>query len=149
MLRRATEHDIARIFEIRNGVRENRLNDPAKVTVNDVKWFIANPGIFLWEEDAQVVGFSAADPRNSSVWALFVDQAYEGRGIGRRLLARACAVLEQAGCAHMWLTTDPGTRAEIFYLAAGWQAVGRRGTELLFENDIAGPKPEPTGLRRP
>jgi hypothetical protein len=63
LLRRATEHDIARIFEIRNSVRENRLNDPAKVTVDDVRWFIANPGIFLWEENAQVVGFSAADPK--------------------------------------------------------------------------------------
>jgi hypothetical protein len=50
LLRRATEHDIARIFEIRNSVRENRLNDPAKVTVDDVRWFIANPGIFLGGE---------------------------------------------------------------------------------------------------
>jgi len=138
LLRRATEHDIARIFEIRNSVRENRLNDPAKVTVDDVSWFIASPGIFLWEANAQVVGFSAADPRNGSIWALFIDQAFEGRGIGRLLLARACVVLQEAGFARMWLTTDPGTRAEKFYRVAGWQAVGRKGSELLFEKDIAG-----------
>jgi GNAT superfamily N-acetyltransferase len=137
LLRRATDQDIARIFEIRNGVSENRLSDPTKVTVDHVRWFIANPGIFLWEEDGQVAGFSAADPRNGSIWALFVDQPYEGRGIGQHLFARACTVLEEAGWARMWLTTDPGTRAETFYRLAGWQAVGHRGTELLFAKDIA------------
>jgi GNAT superfamily N-acetyltransferase len=43
-------------------------------------------GIFVWEEDGQVVGFSAADPRNGSISALFMDHAYEGRGIARALL---------------------------------------------------------------
>ncbi len=137
MLRRATERDIARIFEIRDSVRENRLNDPTKVTIDDVRWFIANPGLFVWEEHGRVVGFSAADPRNGSIWALFMDQAYEGRGIGKRLFARACAVLKEAGHGRFWLMTDPGTRAEAFYRAAGWRVVGHRGTELLLEKETA------------
>jgi hypothetical protein len=47
MIRKATAADIPRIFDIRNGVRENRLSDPSKVTDCDVRWFIDNPGIFL------------------------------------------------------------------------------------------------------
>ena len=137
MIRRATETDIPRINQIRNDVRENKLSDPSRVTVDHVRWFIANPGIFVWEEDGHIVGFSAADPRDCSIWALFVDPACEGRGIGRALFERACTVLREAGCRRMWLTTDPGTRAEAFYLAAGWTSVGRRGSELLFEKVIA------------
>jgi hypothetical protein len=45
--------------------------------------FIDNPGIFVWEEDGGIVGFSAADPRNGSIFALFVDEAYEGRAVER------------------------------------------------------------------
>jgi GNAT superfamily N-acetyltransferase len=137
LLRRATEDDIARIFEIRNNVRENRLNHPSRVTIDDVRWFIANPGIFVWEEDGRVVGFSAADPRNGSIWALFMDRAYERRGIARHLFEQACAVLRDAGCRRMWLTTAPRTRAEAFYRAAGWRAAGWSGGDLLFETDTA------------
>lgn len=137
MIRRATEADIPRINQIRHDVVENVLSDPSRVTIDHVRWFIANPGIFVWEEDGHIVGFSAADPRDGNIWALFMDRAYEGRGIGRALFERACGVLREAGCRRMWLTTDPGTRAEAFYRAAGWTMVGRRGSELLFETTVA------------
>jgi GNAT superfamily N-acetyltransferase len=133
LIRRATESDIARINEIRDDVRENKLADPTRVTNEDVQWFISNPGIFVWEENGRIAGFSAADPRNGSIWALFMDQAYEGRGIARALFDRACAVLRGAGFTRMWLTTEAGTRAEAFYRAAGWKVVGQKDGELLFE----------------
>ena len=122
-------------------MRENKLSDPARVTIEDVHWFISNPGIFVWDDDGQIAGFSAADPRNGGIWALFMDQAYERRGIGRALFERACAVLWEAGFTRMWLTTDPGTRAEAFYRAAGWQVAGRKGSELLFEATAAHQQP--------
>jgi GNAT superfamily N-acetyltransferase len=133
MIRNAVETDIPRIVEIRGAVRENKLRDPSRVTIDDIKWFIANPGIFVWEEDGRIVGFSAADPRNCNIWALFMDAAYERRGIARALFERACAVLKAAGCERMWLTTSPGTRAERFYLQAGWTVVGDEGDQLVFE----------------
>jgi ribosomal protein S18 acetylase RimI-like enzyme len=148
LIRRATESDIPRITDIRNNVRENKLIDPRRVTIEDVRWFISNPGIFLGEEDGRVVGFSAADPRNGNIWALFLDQAYEGRGIARALLQQACAVLSEAGFQQMWLTTDPGTRAEAFYRAAGWQVVGHRGSELPFTRQNSQTHPRP-GTPRP
>jgi len=141
MIRRADAADISRIVEIRGAVRENRLRDPSRVTVADIEWFIANPGIFVWEADGRVVGFSAADPRNCSVWALFMDQAYERRGFARALFERACAVLEAAGCERMWLTTLPGTRAEGFYRKAGWTVCGFEDEQLVFERVLSPPSP--------
>jgi GNAT superfamily N-acetyltransferase len=120
-------------MEIRARVRENRLRDPSRVTVEDVCWFVDNPGIFIWQEDSKIVGFSAADPRNGSIFALFVEEAYEGRGIARALFERACNVLNEAGCPRMWLTTWPGTRAERFYRKAGWQVTGTHDGNLVFE----------------
>jgi len=133
LIRNATDADISRIVEIRAAVRENRLRDPSRVTLADINWFIVNPGIFVWEENGRVVGFSAADPRNGNIWALFMDPEYERRGIARRLFERACAVLQSAGCERMWLTTTPGTRAEAFYRKAGWMVLGTEGDQLVFE----------------
>ncbi len=101
LIRKATDDDIPRIAEIRNNVRENILSDPSRIGVEDVRWFISNPGIFVWDDDGTIAGFSAADPRDGSIWALFMDRRYEGRGIAQALFSRACAVLK--GC---WSRAD-------------------------------------------
>jgi len=136
MLRIANANDIPALKAVRNSVQENALSDPANIVDSDYRWFVANPGVVLWEENGEVVGFSAADPRNGSIWALFVSPGYEGRGIGSALLARSCESLKSVGLQRAWLTTDPGTRAERFYLAAGWTAVGRKSNEVLFERTL-------------
>lgn len=133
LIRKATRADIPRVVEIRAAVRENSLDDPSRVTIDEICWFIDNPGIFVWVERGEVVGFSAADPRNGNIWALFVDEAYEGRGIARALFERACQVLVEAGCPRMWLTTGPGTRAEKFYRSAGWRVTSTDRGNLVFE----------------
>ena len=123
-IRRATHDDISRIVEIRAEVRENRLSDPTSVLPEHVRWFVDHPGIWVWEENGRVLGFAAADTRDGSIWALFVDPASEGRGIGRALLARACDVLREAGYDRAVLSTGPGTRAERLYLRDGWTRTG-------------------------
>jgi GNAT superfamily N-acetyltransferase len=133
MIRNANESDIPRIVEIRGACTKNKLRDPSRVTIEDLRWFIANPGIFVWDEDGRIVGFSAADPRDGSIFALFMDPAYEGHGFGRLLFERACTVLRTAGRERMWLTTFPGSRAEKFYLKAGWKVTGVEGDQLVFE----------------
>ena len=90
--------------------------------------------ILEWlEAGGKIVGFSAADPRNGNIFALFVEEDYEGRGIGQALLERACGVLVEARSPRMWLTTWPGTRAEQFYRCAGWRVVGTDDGNLVFE----------------
>jgi GNAT superfamily N-acetyltransferase len=94
--------------------------------------------MWVWDDGGKIVGFSAADTRDGSVWALFVDPAHEGRGIGRALLARVCTALRGAGHHVARLGTAPGTRAERFYRRDGWTAEGldARG-EMVFRKSIA------------
>ncbi|MDQ1187060.1 GNAT family N-acetyltransferase [Agrobacterium larrymoorei] len=136
MLRKATAADIVALKAVRSAVAENILSDPSKVSDDDYAWFLVNPGIFVWEEVGTVVGFSAADPRDGSIWALFVTPDFERKGIGSSLLAEAGACLRSSGIKRAWLTTDPKTRAERFYRAAGWQHVGEKDNELLFEKPL-------------
>ena len=133
IIRRATEADRTRISEIRFSVKENILRDPSRVTHEMVTWFIENSGVWLWEEDGKVLGFSAADTRDGTIWALFIDPAHEGRGIGRALFAKACDVLRKAGHTTGALTTQPGSRADRFYQRAGWKAIGtsERGERIF------------------
>jgi len=137
LIRRATEADRARISEIRFSVKENILRDPTRVTPDMVTWFIDNPGIWLWEEDGKVLGFSAADTRDGTIFALFIDPGHEGRGIGRALFAKALESLREAGHTTGSLTTQPGSRADRFYQRAGWKAVGtsERG-ERIFHGEL-------------
>jgi GNAT superfamily N-acetyltransferase len=124
MIRRARPEDHPRITEIRNSVTENVLSQPGRVTIETYKWFEQHPGVWLWEENGRILGFSASDTRDGTVWALFVDPAHEGRGIGRALFAKACDVLRAAGHREGALTTQPGSRADRFYQRAGWTVVG-------------------------
>ena len=123
--RRATPADIPGIMALRGAVRENRLRDPSRVTAVDCLWFVEHSDIWVCEVTGLLAGFSAADPRDGSIWALFLDPAFEGRGLGTALLARACDTLRAAGHSRATLGTEPGTRAEGFYRHVGWTPTGR------------------------
>jgi len=136
-IRRARFEERDRINEIRFAVHENKLGDPTAVTEAHYAWFTEHPGIWVWEEeeDGRILGFSAGDTRDGTIWALFVDPAHERRGIGRALLEAACESLRCAGHRTAMLTTEPGTRAEGFYRAAGWSAIGTSPKgELIFRS---------------
>ena len=107
------------------------------MTTADVHWHIAHSPVHVWEEGEVIQGFSAGDPRDGSIFALFVDPAFEGHGIGQALIVVACRSLAAAGHRIATLTTDPGTRAERFYRRNGWTAKGldARG-EMVFEKEL-------------
>jgi GNAT superfamily N-acetyltransferase len=136
--RRATYADVPRIMEIRHAVRENRLSDPNSVTAADCIAFIDRAEMWVCTDAAgEVQGFSAGDPRDGSIWALFVDPPHEGRGIGRVLLARACHTVRSAGFSTATLNTAPGTRAERFYRMDGWIETGRSAKgEIVFQRQF-------------
>jgi GNAT superfamily N-acetyltransferase len=138
VIRRAHDRDHARVIEIRNAVSENVLDEPSRPMVErDYAWFRDNPGIWLWEENGAVLGFSAADTRDGSIWALFVAPGHERRGIGRALFEKACDVLRQAGHRTAWLTTEAGSSAEALYRAAGWKVIGTNlKGDLIFHSRL-------------
>lgn len=125
--RLALSADIDDLFRIRAAVRENRLHDPGSVTREDCDWFVQRRRVWVAEIDGRVAGFSASDPRDATIWALFVDPDFEGRGLGSMLLAQACADLVADGHRRASLTTDPGTRAARLYRHLGWEEQGLTG----------------------
>ncbi|MGE0152856.1 MAG: GNAT family N-acetyltransferase [Reyranellaceae bacterium] len=136
-IRRAREEDIPELMRIRAAVRENVLSDPAKVPASLVLAFIRHSGIWLWDENGRALGFASADTRDGSLWALFVEPAAEGRGIGRALLPRALDDLRRAGWTQARLATQIGSRAETFYRSQGWREAGvSQAGERIFRLDL-------------
>jgi GNAT superfamily N-acetyltransferase len=125
IIRKATRADQPRVHAIRMAVSENVLSDPSKVTEAEVDWYRENAIFLVAEVDGDVAGFTCANHQTGLVWALFLDEAHEGRGIGRALLDAALAGLVTAGHRQAWLSTGAGTRAERFYRAHGWRDMGR------------------------
>lgn len=130
--RRATADDIEHLIRIRGAVRENRLRDPASVTRADYDWFVEQGRIWLGEISGEVAGFAAGDPRDGTIWALFVDPRFAGMGLGAVLLKKVCADLQADGHAVLRLSTDPGTRASRLYARLGWEEQG-----LLPDGEMA------------
>jgi GNAT superfamily N-acetyltransferase len=138
MIRHATVADRARISEVRNAVRENKLG-PANVSkvADTARWIFDNGTFWVWEEDGAVQGFAVADPRDGTIFGLFVHPSYEGRGVARALLPLACDDLRQAGFPVATLTTGAGTRAERFYRVNGWIEIGRQDDgEIIFQKKL-------------
>lgn len=135
-IRVATEADVDALQRIRLAVRENQLADPAMVQPHHVVEKISREGRgWVAEAAGRVVGFAIGDQTRRNVWALFMDPDFEGRGIGRRLHDVMMDWFFASGEEPVWLSTDPGTRAEAFYQAAGWRRAGEYRGEARFEMD--------------
>jgi GNAT superfamily N-acetyltransferase len=134
MLRQAIASDITAIQRVRKSVRENRLVSTV-ISDEDVRDAIETSGRgWVVESQGEVVGFSIGLVDTGNIWALFVHPDHEGRGHGRRLHDETVAWLWSQKLDSLWLTTEPGTRAQSFYEAAGWRLVGRTSQgELRFE----------------
>lgn len=124
-LRQACDADVSQMNRIRLSVSENVLTNPTWLTENRTRTFLNERGKgWVVEEGGRINGFAIVDGIEGSVWALFVRPGQEGRGIGRLLMGPAMDHLRDLGFRMAWLSTEPGTRAEAFYLEQGWTRVG-------------------------
>jgi len=120
-IRQATLLDIPAMSAIRLSVKENTLSDPSRVTEQMYRDYLELLGRgWVAEVDGAVVGFSYADKADASIWALFVSQDHEGRGIAKRLLQVAVDWLFALGHESVHLSTSKDTRADRFYTGQGW-----------------------------
>jgi GNAT superfamily N-acetyltransferase len=131
-IRRADEADIEAMFEIRASTRENAIPrarlEALGITVQSMTESLARDSyrLFVAECDGVAAGFSVAEAADGEVQALAVRAGYEGRGIGRALLAAAVEFLRGRGVARPFLYTSPRAdwRAYHVYRDHGWRATG-------------------------
>lgn len=135
IFRSATEADIDGMHRVRMAVQENRLSDPLRVTHAMYREMLLEKGAgWVCEAEGEVAGFAIVDLSLSNIWALFVDPLFEKRGVGRQLHDLMLSWSFAAGQSKLWLSTDPGTRAEAFYRKAGWVETGiEQNGEIRFE----------------
>jgi GNAT superfamily N-acetyltransferase len=124
MLRPARREDIAAMHRVRMSVQENRL---VSMSLSEADYIVAIEQTgrgWVIELAGTIVAFAVGDAHTGSIWALFVEPGHEGRGFGRQLHDQMVSWLWQQGLERLWLSTDPGTRAQRFYEAAGWKHAG-------------------------
>jgi GNAT superfamily N-acetyltransferase len=135
IFRDATLEDIPQMQVVRNSVKENALSNPGLVTHDDYVEYLFKRGRgWACDLNSGIVGFAIVDMVDNNVWALFVNPAFEARGIGKRLHDIMLDWYFTQTDTTLWLGTAPATRAEKFYRAKGWKEVGVHGKgEIKFE----------------
>lgn len=143
-LRDATAADIPAMAAIRLAVTENALSNPARITTQMYLDYLDALGHgWVCEQGGRIIGFSYAARADGSIWALFVDPGFEGRGAGQQLLRRATDWLFAQGHAQVQLGTQAHTRADRFYLAQGWTRGEMRDTRDADEVGYVLNRPKP------
>ena len=137
LVRQATPADISSMHRIRQSVRENRLSPNTTINKQSYRSFLAVGSIWVAEEDSQIYGFAAIDFTTATVWALFVDPAREGTGIGRALHGVMLQRARDRGFRRLSLSTDVKSRAAGFYREGGWrQTRVTSDGEAFFEKQL-------------
>lgn len=126
-IRIATPEDVPGMFEVRTQVRENHMSlaelAQLGITPDSLPAMLIGSGRgWVASEEGKVVAFAMADASEATVFAMFVHQSHEGKGLGRQLMQAAECWLEAQGCSEIWLLTDadPHVRANGFYRHLGW-----------------------------
>jgi GNAT superfamily N-acetyltransferase len=145
--RSAQRADIPGMHRVRMSVRENRLVSIQLTEADYIDAIESRGRGWVVEMDGTVVAFAIGDTTNASIWALFVDPSFEGRGFGRQLHDEMVSWLWQQGHERLWLTTDPATRAHRFYELAGWRTNGA-GTHGEVRLELYKPGPERSYARQ-
>jgi GNAT superfamily N-acetyltransferase len=130
-------------------VQENRLTSVV-LSERDYIAAVEETGCgWVIELQGTIVAFAVADSVSGSIWALFVEPGHERKGYGRQLHDVMVAWLWESGHHRLRLATEPGTRAERFYLEAGWSRVGAvPGGEIRFELERPDAAPVPPEAHR-
>lgn len=127
--REARGDDMPAISRVRFAVRENiltpeQLRERGITEESVAASFLTTAKGWVAICEGDIVGFSIADREEATLFALFVQPEFEGKGIGSRLLDLAVDWLRAQGITRAWLTTGPNTKAACFYVRRGWAMVG-------------------------
>lgn len=143
VLRQARREDIGGIHRVRLSVRENRLVSTVITEADTLRAIEILGRGWVIEDQGEIVAFAIGNARTGNIWALFVHPDHERHGYGRRLHDTMLDWLWSQGLQRLWLSTDPGTRAQRFYESAGWT-----GTGLIEKGEAGYEMYRPTQLRK-
>jgi len=107
---------------------EHHLDDLRDLTNSATEGFAREPqGMFVAEIDGRIVGtlfasYRGEPPGEARLAWIGIDPDYQGRGIGKKLMAKAEAYLRSKGVKRVLLGTDR-PRAMPFYLSTGYGVV--------------------------
>ena len=124
-IRQAVAADLPRLLAIRDASGPDALSDPALLDAESLARMIAAGAVTVWDDGAAVAGFAAVE--GAAIY-LLAETAARGKGIGRELLADACARVRRRGCMTATLSLAPGAEAARHYRAAGWIEAGYTGS---------------------
>lgn len=140
--RKTQNNDVEALFDVRGKTRENpipkaRLAEMGVTPASMVEG-LESGELLGWVclSDSSVVGFCTGHIATGEVLVLAVLPAFEGQGIGKQLLGKVVADLQQAGANLIWLSADSNSaiRAHGFYRQLGWRPSGEvleNGDEIL------------------
>jgi L-amino acid N-acyltransferase YncA len=137
-IRAATERDVPAIATIYNQGIEDRIAtlETELRTAEERRQWLASRGprhpVIVAEVDGQVVGWgslNAFNPRkaydHAADFSVYVERAWRGKGVGRRLLERLVELARQIGYHKMVLSAFPFNTAGIaLYERLGFRTVG-------------------------
>ena len=128
-------HDVSRIWQLTTSRESERetLQELSKQLARD------RDLVLVAEEDGRIVGaiVGTMDRSTGFFYCLAVHPDYQGRGIGRRLVASLEERFRQKGVKRIWITIDEGTRKLLpFYLHLGYTNIcdTTLEKELMFQN---------------
>jgi ribosomal protein S18 acetylase RimI-like enzyme len=142
IFRETQQKDIEPTLRVRASTRQNPISIPQLrewgFTPESVWDKYSRGEICGWvcEDKGEIVGFSSGDLTTGEVLVLAVLPRYEGRHIGKKLLAKLIHSMRKKGWSSLWLSAspDPAIRAHGFYRANGWAPNGKvleNGDEIL------------------
>jgi GNAT superfamily N-acetyltransferase len=140
LIRPELRADVPAMQRVRAAVRENVLVSTVITDADVIEAIEVTGRGWVAEAAGGIVGFAVGNAQTGNIWALFLDPEFERRGIGRRLHDTMLDWLWAQGLDRLWLSTEPATRAERFYAAAGWRRAGLTASgEVRFERERPGP----------
>lgn len=114
------------------------LDSLSRDVLGDASWL----RVLVAEHDGRLVGYAALCPRaqmhfglrGMDLHHLYVDPAFRGAGLGRKLIEASVEVATSLGCAFMVVGTDPQNHAaQAAYKACGFEALPGDGSRFWMQ----------------
>jgi putative acetyltransferase len=124
-------------------VRHFVLEEKDREVLGDPVKYILNPGgeiIFatIGDETVGCCALAPEGPGHYEVAKMAVTEAYQGRGIGRKILERVIAEARAKGAIHLYLETNSKLSATYLYESIGFRhiPIERRKPSLYSRADV-------------